>query len=102
MTEARFNQIAYAVAADQSDIKRILQLDIEDAVKEFQTKGYDFTKEELCEFGAQLTKLIEANQSGELDENALNEVAGGCGYCAAVGAVVGAALGLGGTILLFW
>ena len=102
LTEARTNQIAEAMAVDTAYAEKLLQMSLEGAVKEFREKGYDFTEDELREFGTNLGKLIEAQKNGgELDENALEDVSGGCWKCAAVGTVVGAGLGLAGTILLF-
>jgi lactobin A/cerein 7B family class IIb bacteriocin len=63
----------------------LLDLEATEAVAKINADGYDFTVEELQEF----TNLLEnASTSDELDENALDDVAGG------VIPVIGPAIGI--------
>ena len=75
ITETRINEIATALGTDEEQIKEMFSLTAEEAVAQFKSKGYDFTAEELDEFAAHLKNMLSQNE--ELDENALDSVAGG-------------------------
>ena len=90
MTEQRSNAIADALTADQETMQRMLEMSAEDAVAEFDRMGYDFTVEELNEFHDELVEAAKhVKADGELDEEALANVSGGCSKCFAAGAAVG-------------
>lgn len=74
MTEERIQAIGKALAADDAERKALLEMTPEEAAKALAAKGYDFTAEELGEFG----KLVaDALPDGELDADSLENVAGG-------------------------
>lgn len=73
MTKERIQAIAEVLEND--DLRKdLLTMEPADAAEELKKKGYDFTADELIEFG----KLVaEATSSGELDAEDLDAVAGG-------------------------
>lgn len=75
INEARINEIAAAMGNDADQIKELFELTAQEAAAKFQAKGYDFTAEELEAFAANLKTMVA--QSEELDEGALDNVAGG-------------------------
>ena len=78
MKKERIEEISKALMADEGKIKEMFELTPEEAAKSFAAKGFDFTAEELVEYGDLLTKAKEnAAASGELDEGQLDDVAGG-------------------------
>lgn len=83
MTNERVMAIAEVLGADDAQRKALLEMEPEAAAKALAAKGYDFTADELVEFG----KLVaDAQAKGELDADALSEVAGGS---LTVGALLG-------------
>ena len=75
MQKERFTIIANAIAEDEEFSKKLFDMAPEDAAVKFAEKGYDFSSDELIEFG-ELCKQA-ADQNGELDESNLEDVAGG-------------------------
>lgn len=87
MTEERANELAEILNADEETAKRLLTMSPEEAAAELRDKGYDFSPEELLEFGEGLNILITAKrEQRELTEEELDMVSGGCLKCAAAGA----------------
>ena len=74
MTNERIKAIAEALGADDEQRKALLAMEPAAAAAALKDKGYDFTEEELVEFGK---LVVEATESGELDADKLDEVAGG-------------------------
>ena len=97
MNETRINEIAAAIGTDEKKIKEIAGMTLDQAQEYFRANGYSFTKEELSEF-AQLA--VGNAQSGEINENELEHVAGGFGLTAALTAGVIALIGANAAI--FW
>ena len=89
MTNERAEVISQALMSDESQIKALFELEPEEAAKKLAEKGYDFTAEELVEYGEVLDreKKEQENANGELDEAALSEVAGGGVVCVALAGV---------------
>ena len=97
MNETRINEIAAAIGTDEKKIKEIAGMTLDQAQEYFRANGYSFTKEELSEF-AQLA--VGNAQSGEINENELEHVAGGFGL---TGVLAFTAIVLGGAnIGIFW
>lgn len=75
LTQERAQILANYLNADIDRAKKLLEMAPEAAMNEINAAGHDFTVEEIVEFGKQLQAA--AAQEGELDEEALNNVAGG-------------------------
>ena len=73
MTKERIQAIAEVLEND--DLRKdLLAMEPADAAEELKKKGYDFTADELIEFG---TLVAEATNTGELNADDLDAVAGG-------------------------
>lgn len=98
LTQERANLLASYLNSDIENAKQLFELSPADAAEKINTSGYDFSVEELTEFGVQLKKVIETTQEGELSENALDNVSGGLVVegvaisCIALGFKIGSAL----------
>ncbi len=89
MTNERISQITDALMADETNVKSLFELDPSDAANALEQKGYDFTEEELVEYGKILDSEKKALESGqELAEEALDDVSGGGLIAAAVAGVI--------------
>lgn len=78
MTKERIEEISKALMEDESKIKEMFEMTPEDAAKAFAEKGFNFTAEELVEYGDCLTKVkAHAETNDELSEGQLDDVAGG-------------------------
>ena len=85
LTNERSEKLATFLTADIDRAKTLLELTPEEAVEKINADGYDFTSEEIKEFGVQLQQVATLqNEDGELSEDALSEVAGGVVISAAV------------------
>lgn len=73
MTKERIQAIAEVLENDDLR-KELLAMEPADAAAEMKKKGYDFTADELIEFG---TLVAEATNTGELNAEELDAVAGG-------------------------
>ncbi len=74
MTQERLNAIAEVLNADEDRAKKLVEMEPAAAAEALKAEGYDFTADELTEFGE---IAVKANQTGELDADKLDEVAGG-------------------------
>lgn len=82
MNEIKSSMIAEVLLENTDKASELLKMSPEEAVKVFNEKGCDVSKEDLVEFGKELWKLSEIAQSNdELDENSLAAVSGGCSRC---------------------
>lgn len=75
LTRERAQVLADYLNADTERSKKLLEMSPEVALAGMNADGNDFTLDEILEFGKQLQAT--AAQTGELDENALSNVAGG-------------------------
>lgn len=92
MTEI-MNQKWVEVFSDAEFGRALLAMTPEDALKALREKGFDFSKEDLAEYAAELTKAYdEINSAGELDVDQLESVAGGKGHIASYAGGVGLGL----------
>ena len=74
MTQERLNAIAEVLNADADRAKKLVEMEPAAAAEALKAEGYDFTADELIEFGETVAK---SQESGELDEGKLDDVAGG-------------------------
>ena len=72
-------------------VKKIVTLQPEEAQKVLAENGYEFSVEEVVEKGNELNEFIKKINSGEITEDALDNVSGGCKWCFAAGVAVGVA-----------
>lgn len=94
LTAERANLLSNFLVEDKERAYRLLDLEPEAALKEINSNGFDFTIDEVEEFGKQLASLV--NEGDELSEEALASVSGGlvvtAGVLAAGVALFGAGL----------
>lgn len=76
LTQEKAEAIAAFLNADDARAQNLVEMSAEDAVKAMQADGLEITAEELSEFG-EIAEKNAKNASGELDEAALENVAGG-------------------------
>jgi predicted ribosomally synthesized peptide with nif11-like leader len=74
MTETRAKALSEFLTADADRAKDLLTKEPEEALKVINANGFDFTVDELKEFGAAVRKAAEAD---ELSEASLEGVSGG-------------------------
>lgn len=85
LSNERAEVLANYLTADTNKAKELLDLPAEDAVKAINADGYDFTADELKDFGEVMQKVSSvANENGEIDVESLDNVAGGVVISAAV------------------
>ena len=92
MTNERIDSISRALMADESKIAALFALEPAEAAEKLAAEGYDFTAEELVEYAEILesVKKKAGATEGELDESALEDVAGGgVGMALLMGIAVG-------------
>ena len=88
LTQERATVITEFLEADLDRAKKLFDLGPDAALKEINAAGNDFTIEEINEYGEAAKK---ASAQGELDADALDNVAGGS--FVAAGVMVGIAIG---------
>lgn len=75
LSQERAAMLASYLNSDIERAKELLSMSPETAVVKINASGYDFSLEEIVEFGSQLQAAAE--QDGELTEESLCDVAGG-------------------------
>ncbi len=75
LTNDRAEMLAQYLADKKDDSYNLLDLEASEAAAKINADGYDFTADELHEFVEMMEKAAPAE--GELDENSLDNVAGG-------------------------
>lgn len=75
LTEARAEMLANYLTADKDRAAKLLGLSPEEALAQMNADGNDFTLEELGDFNEALKAALA--EEGELDADALDDVAGG-------------------------
>ncbi|MCL1917448.1 MAG: hypothetical protein FWG14_03900 [Peptococcaceae bacterium] len=74
LTQERADILTDILNADETRAEALLDLEPEEALKQINALGNDFTLDELHEYG----KVLEAaSKQGELDAESLDDVAGG-------------------------
>ena len=85
LTNDRAEKLSAYLTADIERAKGRIELSPEEAAAKINADGFDFTAEEIKEFGDELQKVAAVqSEGGELSEDALSEVAGGIVISAAV------------------
>lgn len=69
--------------------KQIISLQPAEAQKVLAENGFNFTIEEILAKGEELNEFIKKMNSGEINEEALDQVSGGCKWCFAAGVAIG-------------
>ncbi len=78
LTDKRAEMLSNYLISDKERAKELLDLSADEAQKRINADGYDFTIEEIKEFGQVIeTAAKMQEQEGELDEDSLAEVSGG-------------------------
>lgn len=93
LTEERAKLLASYLEQDKERAKRLFDTAPEEAVKEINAAGYDFSVEELIDFGDAMSLAVSKN--GELSADDLENVAGGLGVVATFAIAYGIAIGCG-------
>lgn len=89
MTTQRISQITEALLKNESEVPALFELSPADAAAKLAQMGFDFTEEELVEYGKILNEEKKQAESGsELSEDALDNVSGGGLLAAAVAGVI--------------
>lgn len=118
MNQEKINKIAEILKEDLEQTKALLELSPSEAAEYFTKKGCEVTEQEIIEVAEGIKKMAaHLNEDGELDEAALEEVAGGAsveawlytalgGTLVAAGATyawsVGTLIGLGAVAVCSW
>ena len=95
LTNERAEQIANYLTADKERAQALLVLSPEEAATKINASGYDFTADEIQEFGQNLKAVAKG---GELDENDLDDVSGGVVISAAAAGVYLTCVSIGVTL----
>lgn len=76
LTQQRAEMLTELLSSDPERAKSLLALEPMNALTQINALGYDFTLDELNEFGNALKAIFA--RDGALDMNSLDGVAGGC------------------------
>lgn len=79
MENARMKQFFETVLKDEETAKALMAKTPEEVSAYCAEQGLTYSAEEIKEYGAELQKKIDAVNSGELEESALEDVSGGKG-----------------------
>ena len=93
LTQERAELLTKILTTDAERTRTLLALDAKEALTQINALGNDFTLEELSGYGEVMDAIISGQ--GELDANALDDVAGGllswkCQLAIALGGPIGA------------
>lgn len=94
LANERAEKLSAYLTADVERAKALITMSPAEAVAKINADGYDFTVEEIEEFGKCLKSAASRSKDGELFEEELGDVAGG------IGPVTGALIALGAGILV--
>ena len=75
MNEKRAEKLGEYLASDTERAKKLLTLSPEEALEAINGDGYDFTLDEINEYGAEVRRV--SSLSSEISEENLEKVAGG-------------------------
>jgi dsDNA-binding SOS-regulon protein len=93
LTTERSEKLGKYLADNKDNAQALLELAPEQAVEKINADGFDFTADELKEFGEELKKAALQSESGELDAASLEGVSGGVITFAAAAAGIGIVMG---------
>lgn len=82
----QFYEVAFK---DAETAKSLLEKSPEEVSAYMKTQGYEYSVEEIKAIGAELKAMADKQSEGELDEDALEDVAGGVFISTAVAIAVG-------------
>lgn len=89
MKTERITQITEALLSNESEVPALFEMSPADAAAKLVQKGFDFTEDELIEYGGIINEEKKhAEFNGELSEDALDNVSGGGLLAAAVAGVL--------------
>ena len=79
LTDEKSEIIASYLIDNPERAQKLYEMTSEEAAKEINMAGYDFTAEEIAEFGRQLSIVtnVSAAEDGELDISAAENITGG-------------------------
>ena len=78
MSDERIKKLTEYLLTDVDRANALIKLDVEDATAKINADGYDFTVDEIKEFGLGLQKVAaNMSENGELSEEEAENVAGG-------------------------
>lgn len=93
MNQEKIKKIAEILKEDLGQTKALLELSPSEAAEYFTNKGCDVTEQEMIELAEGIKKMAaHLNEDGELDEAALEEVAGGASVEATLYGTLGVTL----------
>ena len=93
-TNNKYQDLINYLAADEDRAAALLVLSAEEACAKMNDDGLNITPDDLNDFDETMAKIAKTDADSELDENALDAVAGGAGVTVAM--VLGAMATLGG------
>lgn len=96
LTTERAEILAKYLLSNEERAKQLVNTPVDEAVKEINADGFDFTVDELKEFGESMKTIAEkAENKDELSMESLEDVSGGLVVSGAVAAaLIGAAVTL--------
>ena len=77
LTQEKADQITSFLSQDIDRAKVLLEMEPEEALAEINSAGIECSLNEIKEYGKVLCSAIEITQKGELNEDDLQQVAGG-------------------------
>jgi len=95
LTQEKANALSDYLAKDKAHADEIIAMDAADAVKALSADGIEITAEELADYAAAVEKAKA--ESGELSEDALENVSGGC-----LGLAIGVGIGVAVVAIKTW
>ena len=90
------NEKMQELLSNEAFVKKAINLSPEDAQKLFVENGCDISVEEIKKIGEEINNIVIQMNNGELDEEALENVAGGGNHLGMfiAGVVIGAAIAI--------
>ena len=89
LTKERADKLSKVLCADEERARAFLELESEEVLSQINALGNDFTLDEIEEFSQGVRDVLA---QGELDVDALDDVAGGCLPAVAAVATIGGAI----------
>lgn len=90
ISDERITALVDALQQDETFTKELVKMSPEEAAAALRVRNYDFTTDDLVSFYDEIMKYMgQMNGGGELDEELLENVSGGCMRCFGQGVVIG-------------
>lgn len=77
LTEERAKALVDYLSADEERMNKVAELTPAEAMKVINADGFDYTVEEIEEFGKEIQLAVAKSGEGELDADSLDDVSGG-------------------------